>query len=78
MTKPDQSTADQAHIMQPEAISAKPKELTCGGERPKKLLGQVSACPELAEGMPSVSSTTRLATSNGWRRRNRGLRPTGR
>jgi hypothetical protein len=31
--------------------------------RPKKLLDQVRACPELAEGMPSASNTIPIAPS---------------
>jgi len=31
--------------------------------RPKKLLDQVRACPELAEGMPSASNTTPIVPS---------------
>ena len=31
--------------------------------RPRKLLDQVYACPELAEGMPSASNTQDLGTA---------------
>ena len=42
------------------------------GHRPKKLLDQVRAYPELGEGMPSASNAGPIARSRRDRRRSRG------
>ena len=53
--------SDDAHIMHPESFFVKERNQPIEEHRPKKLLEQIRACPELAEGMPSASNTIPIA-----------------
>ena len=56
-------TSDDARIMHPESFLVKRRNQPMEGHGCKKLLDQVRACPEFAEGMPSASNTIPIAPS---------------